>query len=61
MSEKNLSNYFLYENKVCKVTERTDIGSQAALMVSDCATMITSSDVEIESCQLTGGSYVFYL
>ena len=56
MSEKNLSKYFLDENEVCRVTEPTDIGSQAGLTISDCATMITSSDLEIESCQLTGGS-----
>ena len=41
---------FLDENEVPRITDPTDIE------LTDCATMITYSDLEIESCQLTGGS-----
>ena len=39
---------FLDENEAPRITDPT--------YISDCATMITYSDLEIESCQLTGGS-----
>ena len=39
---------FLDENEAPRITDPT--------YISDCATMITYSDLEIESCQLTGSS-----
>ena len=41
---------FLDENEAPRITDPT------YRPISDCATMITYSDLEIESCQLTGGS-----
>ena len=39
---------FLDENEAPRITDPT--------YISDCTTMITYSDLEIESCQLTGSS-----
>ena len=46
---------FLDENDVPRITDPTDI-DWLTIYISDCTTMITYSDLEIESCQLTGGS-----
>ena len=49
---------FLDENEAPRITDPTDIELTIYIYIykSDCATMITYSDVEIESYQLTGGS-----
>ena len=45
--KKTCVNTFLDENEAPRITDPT--------YISHCATMITYSDLEIESCQLTGG------